>query len=195
MVGPRHEAALRIGRAELPELPHGMEESAEPMAAALSAVREVVADARPEPVDAWSYDELADWVERTFTPWLRGRGEAIARAHAAIEPLDEGELEEHVVGAALLGAVLAQLAEDVATMPLPREIREDPREQVLHRDAFVRAAAPLYRRASDAFGECAASTVQSGMDALEPWAAYCEEALRRLEDAPRPVSEPERAGD
>ena len=75
------------------------------------------------------------------------------------------------------------------------QIREDPREQVLHRDAFVRAAAPLYRRASDAFGECAASTVQSGMDALEPWAAYCEEALRRLEDAPRPVSEPERAGD
>jgi hypothetical protein len=181
------ERPLALGSERLPSLPRGVEGESAPLAEALARVEDALGVGRPEAEADLDRPGFQTFVEEDYAQWVAARSAALRVARQALVPLEGGELGEHVVASALLGLLLSRFAEAIATMPLPRAIHAVPADRLRFRDAFLRAALPLRERAADAFGACASAGVRSGDATLTPWQRYCDERLREIEDAPRPL--------
>jgi len=181
---------LIIGTVTLPPIPASVHESDEVVGNALRLTRAAVAAERPSLDEAASNDETARYMREDFHAWLLDRARAIATAHQALAAMEHGEPDEYVLASALVGMLFATLAREVVETPLPRVVRDDRTQRVLVREALLEAAAPLYRRALEAFGACASTASGAADPTLEPWATYCDDASERAIEAPRPVDEP-----
>lgn len=186
---------LVIGSETMVPLPASVHESDEVVAEALRLSRDATLPERPVLDDAASEEETARFMREDFQAWVVLRARAIGAARQALGQIEHGEPDEYVLASALVGALFAMLAREVQEMPLPRVIRDDPSRRVLVREALLETAAPLYRRALDAFGACASSASGAADPTLDPWARYCDEATERAEQAPHPVdTDPPDAG-
>jgi hypothetical protein len=181
---------LVIGTKTLPPLPVSVHGDDEVVATALGLAREAAVPPRPELRDEATPDDVDRYMSGEFHDWILSRARAIGAARSAFGTLERGETDEYVLASGVIGALFAMLAEEVATLPLPGSIRDDAQRRVLIREALLEAAAPLYRRAIDAFGLCASSAVSSADPTLEAWATYCDGAIREAELAPQPVEAP-----
>jgi hypothetical protein len=178
---------LVLGTVSLPPLPASVHAEDEVVHDALGLAREAAVPPRPALSDEATSAEVTAYMNAEFHDWILSRARAIGVARTALRTMEHGDTDEYVLASAIVGALFAMLAEEVATMPLPDAIQNDVRERVLVRDALRETAAPLYQRAIDAFGGCASSAVSSADPTLEPWAGYCDRAIRLAEEAPRPV--------
>ncbi len=180
---------LVLGTVTLPPLPASVHGDDEVVHDALGLAREAAVPPHPALSDEATRDQVSAYVSAEFHDWMLSRARAIAAARTALAEMEHGDTDEYVLASAIVGALFAMLAEEVANLPLPRAIRDDARERVLVRDALRETAAPLYRRAIDAFGGCASSAVSSADPTLDPWATYCDGAIREAEQAEAPVED------
>jgi hypothetical protein len=178
-----------LGTTTLPPIPASVHETDEVVSEALRVTREAIVPDRPPLDDAASNDETARYMREDFHAWLVSRARSIATARHALSAMEHGEPDEYVLASALVGTLFAMLAREVVDTPLPRVVRGDRTQRVLVREALLEAAAPLYRRALDAFGACASTASGAADPTLEPWASYCDDASERALEAPRPVDE------
>jgi hypothetical protein len=178
---------LVLGTVTLPPLPASVHGDDEVVHDALGLAREAAVPPRPPLSDDATSAEVTAYIDSEFHDWMLSRARAIGAARTALRTMEHGDTDEYVLASAIVGALFAMLAEEVATTPLPRAIREDAHERVLVREALLETAAPLYQRAIDAFGGCASSAVSSADPTLDPWATYCDAAIRDAEEAPQPV--------
>ena len=181
------ELTFELGPERLPELPDDLDPESPSLRDGLARAREALVPARPEPQAGWDDPAFQRFVGEEYATWLRGRAETLRAARAALGPAEQGELGEHVVASAVIGVLFARLAEAIATMPLPTAIEARDGDRLRFRDAFLRTAAPLFDRAADAFGSCASATIGSRDRSLSGWQRFCDDALRRAQDAPRPM--------
>lgn len=180
-------APFDLGSVTMPPLPVTVHTSDEVVAEALRRAREATLPERPTlPTDA-SDEETASYMRVDFQAWLVERARAIGAARTALAAIEHGEPDEYVLASALIGTLFAMLAREVQETPLPTVILEDRAQRVLVREALLETAAPLYRRALDAFGACASTAAGAADPNLEAWATYCTEATDRAEQAPHPV--------
>lgn len=178
---------LVLGTVTLPALPASVHGDDEVVHGALGLAREAAVPPRPELSDDADAATVIAYMNTEFHDWMLSRARAIGTARTALRTMEHGDTDEYVLASAIVGALFAMLAEEVATLPLPRAIREDAHQRVLVREALLETAAPLYQRAIDAFGGCASSAVSSADPTLDAWATYCDGAIRDAEEAPRPV--------
>lgn len=181
------ELPFELGPERLPELPRDVDAEAAPFAEGLAHAAYALAVARPEPERDLDRAGYQTFVEEDYARWVAARAEALRAARAALAPAEQGELGEYVVASAVLGVLLARFAEAISTMPVPASIDAVPADRLRFRDAYLRAAAPLWDRAADAFGACASATVRSGDATLGAWQRFCDERLERVQEAPRPM--------
>ena len=120
--------------------------------------------------------------------WLLGRAHALRDARAALASAEDGEDAEHIVAAAILGILYADLGWQIAEIVLPRSVREDELGALAMRNALLQMSSPLFDQALSAFGACASSAVGSADPTVERWARFCDEESERLVDAPRPIA-------
>jgi hypothetical protein len=178
-----------LGEATLPPLPVTVHSSDEVVSAALGRAREATIPERPPLADDASQEETDRYMREDFQAWLVERARAIGAARSALGAMEHGEADEYVLASALVGTLFAMLAREVQEMPLPRVITEDRTRRILVREALLETAAPLYRRALDAFGACASMAAGAADPTLDAWATYCTDATDRAEQAPHPVEE------
>lgn len=183
----RVELTFELGPERLPELPTDLDPEVPPLRDGLSSARDALALARPEPEPGWDDAAFRRFVAEDYARWLRARGEALRAARTALSDAERGELGEHVVASAVIGVMFARFAEAIATMPLPTAIEAREGDRLRFRDAFLRTAAPLFDRAADAFGSCASASVGADDRSLGGWQRFCDEALQRAQEAPRPL--------
>jgi hypothetical protein len=181
---------LVLGTVTLPALPASVHADDEVVHDALGLAREAAVPERPALSDDAAAADVIAYMNTEFHDWMLSRARAIGTARTALRTMEHGDTDEYVLASAIVGALFAMLAEEVATLPLPRSIRDDAHQRVLVREALLETAAPLYQRAVDAFGGCASSAVSSADPTLDPWATYCDAAIRAAEEAPRPVDAP-----
>lgn len=181
------ELPFELGPERLPELPRDVDPEAPPFAEGLAHVAYALSLARPDPERDLDRAGYQTFVEEDYARWVAARAEALRVARTALAPAEQGELGEYVVASAVLGVMLARFAEAIATMPVPASIDTVPGDRLRFRDAYLRAAAPLWDRAADAFGACASATVRSGDSTLDRWQRWCDERLEAVQEAPRPV--------
>lgn len=183
----RVELSFELGPERLPELPTDLDPEAPPLRDGLSSARDALSLARPEPEPTWDDAAFRRFVAEDYAQWVRARGEALRAARAALSDAERGETGEHVVASAVIGMMFARFAEAIATMPLPTAIEARDGDRLRFRDAFLRTAAPLFDRAADAFGSCASASVRADDPSLAGWQRFCDEALQRAQEAPRPL--------
>ncbi len=190
------ERTLLIGTVELPPLPPSLYANAPPLDVAVTRVEVALSLTRPPlPLDA-SAEAYRTWLDNDYATWIENRGRAVRGVHDSVEPLQRADsaspdeaLRRHVVASTLMGVVYADFGSEIASSPIPRAAAPDQSSRILHRDAYLRSAAQLFRRARDSFGACASACVRSADPSLDSWSRYCEEAITRLEDRPRPIED------
>jgi hypothetical protein len=181
------ELPFELGTERLPEMPHEVDPEGDALREGLALAVTAFALARPEPEGDLDRPGYQTFVEEDYARWLAERGQALGAARRALARAERGEVGEYAVASAVIGLLFARFAESIATMTLPAAIESVPADRLRFRDAFLRAAAPLFDRAADAFGACASATVRTGDATLGPWQRYCDERLERAQDAPRPI--------
>lgn len=180
-------APFTIGSITLPPLPATVHASDEVVSEGLRRAVEATLPERPALDEEATQDETSRYMREDFQAWLVERARAIGAARSALGGMEHGEPDEYVLASALVGTLFSMLAREVQDTPLPRVIREDRAQRVLVREALLEAAAPLYRRALDAFGACASTAAGAADPTLDAWASYCTDATDRAEHAPHPV--------
>jgi hypothetical protein len=188
--GDEEGEPLLLGTITMPPLPVSVHASDEVVAEALRLSRDAVLPERPALADDATEEEIARYMREDFQAWMIVRARAIGAARTALGQMEHGEPDEYVLASALVGTLFSMLAREVQETPLPRVIRESSSQRVLVREALLEAAAPLYRRALDALGACASTAAGAADPTLDPWATYCDDAIERGEQAPRPVDVP-----
>lgn len=166
-----------IAGIELPRMPIEVNRREPPLRDGWSATARSLTMRAPRPplgeaweVEAWADDELADWLGR--------RGDAIAQAQRALEPARQGDPEASVVASTLLGLAYARFAMDVRGLDTPRAFADDARRAREYREALETAAQPLWLRALDAFGGCAATASAQPAHHLDRWRERCDDESR-----------------
>lgn len=153
---------------------------------ALESVRRSLALRPPEPRAELDRRRFQEWVDRTYSPWLSERGQLVrAAVHALSEIEDDGPNQVVVQG--LVGLMLERFAKAIASLHLPTEIQSSSGDSILYRQAFLTTSEPLFDRAADAFGACAAASSRTAERELEDWRVYCDEHLENVQTAPRPI--------
>lgn len=185
--GDRDDLPFELGPEDLPEMPHEVDPEGEALREGLALAVIAFGIARPEPEADLDRAGYQTFVEEDYARWLGERGQALGAARRALARAESGAVGEYAVASAVIGLLFARFAEAIAAMPLPAAIDTVPADRLRFRDAFLRAAAPLFDRAADAFGACASATVRTGDATLGPWQRFCDERLERAQDAPRPI--------
>ncbi len=178
---------LDLGERMLPPLPATVHETDEPVREALRLSREALVPERPVLADDASAEETARFMRESFQAWIVTRARGIQQARNALAALEHGEPDEYVLASALVGTLFSMLAAEIEAMPLPRVVEDDHDERILVREALLELAAPLHRRALDAFGACASAASGAADPTLDPWASYCDDETQRTEEGPHPV--------
>lgn len=180
---------LTLGDWELPERPHDVHFDEGVLSEGAALAEATMDDARPV-LDAGSTAaEVHDWVEGPLREWLLRRAHGIRDARAALAPAEDGEDAEHIVAAAIVGVLYADLAWAIAQIVIPRAVRDDELGALAMRNALLEMSSPLFDQALSAFGACASSAVGSADPTVERWARFCDDESERLVDAPRPIAE------
>ncbi|WP_157069766.1 hypothetical protein [Sandaracinus amylolyticus] len=181
------ELPFALGPERLPELPREVDAEEAPLAPGLARAIDALMLARPEPEADLDRAGYQTFVEEDYARWVAARADALRVARTALAPAEQGEVGEYVVASAVIGLMLARFADAIATMPVPSTIDLVPADRLRFRDAYLRAAAPLWDRAADAFGACASASARADDATLSPWQRFCDERLEQAQDAPRPV--------
>ncbi|MDQ3034275.1 MAG: hypothetical protein M3Y87_17845 [Myxococcota bacterium] len=181
------ELTFELGTERLPPMPHDVDSEGEALREGLTLAVQAFAIERPAPELDLDRAGYQTFVEEDYARWLAERGQALGVARRALAAAERGETGEYAVASAVIGLLFARFAEAIATMPLPVAIEAVETDRLRFRDAFLRAAAPLFDRAADAFGACASATVRARDATLGPWQRFCDERLERVQDAPRPI--------
>lgn len=183
---------LTLGDWELPARPHDIHFDEGVLADGASLAEETMGDARP-PLDGdATAAEMHEWVEGPLRQWLLRRAHGIRDARAALAPAEDGEDAEHIVAAAIVGVLYADLAWQIAEIAIPRAVRGDELGALAMRNALLEMSSPLFDQALSAFGACASSAVGSADPTVERWARFCDDESERLVEAPRPIAESDR---
>ena len=176
-----------LGPVRLPALPPEVRDEDEPFMSALDLTRSFLMNERPEAPRELSERGFERFVQERFTEWVTARARSLRELDEKLDPLKESALVgQRVVAQTLIALCLAKFAEQIASMPFPQPVQDNPRARVLQRDAFVRMAHPLYTRSRDSFGACAAATSQE--PSLDRYRHFCDEGTMRLQNAPRPLN-------
>lgn len=181
------ELPFELGPERLPGMPREVDPAGDTLREGLALAAQALALTRPEPEADLDRPGYQTFVEEDYGRWLAARGEALGVARRALASAEHGDAGEHAVASAVIGVLFARFAEAIATMPIPVAIESVETDRLRFRDAFLRAAVPLFDRAADAFGACASASVRSRDSTLGPWRRFCDERLERVQDAPRPI--------
>jgi hypothetical protein len=181
------ELEFELGHERLPRMPHEVDPEGENLKDGLALATIALDMSRPEPESDLDRPGYQTFIEEDYARWVSSRAEALQRARAALVRAEQGEVGEYAVASAVIGLLFARFGEAIATMPMPTAIAEVAADRLRFRDAYLRAASPLFERAADAFGACASATVRGRDSTLGRWQRFCDEQLERLEDAPRPM--------
>lgn len=185
--GGEDEDELVLGDWDLPARPHGLEWDEPPLDEGAMIAHESLAIARPLLPTETTAAEMHVWVDGALHDWLLERARAIRAARTALEPAEDGDDAQHIVAAAILGVMYADLAWEIAEIVLPTEVRDDELGALAMRNALLGMSAPLFDQALSAFGACAQSAVGSADPTVERWARFCDDESERVVDAPRPI--------
>lgn len=191
--GAHHEdgdgaAQLVLTGWDLPRRPHEVRWDEPPLADGVALAERALEDTRPALDEAATPAEMRAWVDGPLREWLLRRAHAIRDARVAFAPAEDGEDAEHIVAAAIVGILYADLAWKIAEIALPRLVRADALGALAMRNALLEMSAPLFEQALSAFGACAASAVGSADPTVERWARFCDGESERLLDAPAPIA-------
>lgn len=166
-----------IAGIELPRLPADVSVEEGPLHAGweLTVVALTMPAPRPPRGEAW---EVETWADDGLADWMRRRARAITAAQRALESTRHGAPEQSVVASTILGLAYARFALDVRGIGTPRAFAGDERRSRAYREALEVAAQPLWQRALDAFGSCAAVAGSQPAHALGRWREHCDREAR-----------------
>lgn len=187
--GDENADELELSGWELPDRPHDVHFDEGPLAEGAALARETIRDARPELDADVTAAGMHEYVDGALHEWLLRRARAVRDARVALGSAEEdGEDAEHIVAAAIVGILYADLGWAIAEIAIPRSVRDDELGSLAMRNALLEMSAPLFDQALSAFGACASSAVGSADPTVERWARFCDEESERLVDAPRPIT-------
>lgn len=175
----------------LPEPPVSADVDDPDLEPVVNESRAMLARAIPTPDEGLPSSEMRAFVEGPLATWLGEQARSIRVAWTAVQRIDGSEIGAHVVGRAIVGVTLLELASRVASLPLPRAVREDASARLAIREALVSASRPLLERATQALGACASAAVGASDPTVDEWRVFCDAEIERAERAPRPLDEPE----
>ncbi|MCA9579585.1 MAG: hypothetical protein R3B40_05800 [Polyangiales bacterium] len=172
--GAEEEASESPGIADMPYLPMRLGSTT----ARFQRVYRLVLLASESPLvpvpDGASRAAVEVWASDVLVPWIELRSDILASCRIELRALRAGELEEHLIAAALVGYLYEDTALQLRGVRIPTP--GNPR-------ADVRAAPPariefLLEQARRAFERC----LLAGVGELEvaSYRQYCEEAVARL---------------
>lgn len=185
--GQADELVFELGDERLPRMPHRVEPEGDLLREGLALAARALSMPAPVPESDLDRPGYQTFVEEDYARWVSSRAEALHQSRAALAPAEQGTTGEYAVVSAVIGLLFARFAEAIATMQIPSAIAEVTADRLRFRDAYLRAASPLFDRAADAFGACASVSARSSDSTLARWQRFCDEQLERLEDAPRPM--------
>jgi hypothetical protein len=190
--GGEDEEAPRIVIAglTLPEPPVSVDADDPDLEPVVNESRAMLARAIPTPDEGLPASEMRAFVEGPLATWLGEQARSIRVAWTAVQRIDGTDIGAHVVGRAIVGVTLLELASRVALLPLPRAVREDTAARLAIREALVSASRPLLERATQALGACASAAVGASDPTVDEWRVFCDAEIERAERAPRPLDEP-----
>ncbi|GAB4205716.1 MAG: hypothetical protein OHK0013_21840 [Sandaracinaceae bacterium] len=174
----------------LPEPPVSVDTDDPDLEPVVNESRAMLARAVPTPDEGLPVSEMRAFVEGPLVTWLGEQARSIRLAWTAVQRIDGSEIGAHVVGRAIVGVTLLELASRVARLPLPRAVREDAAARLAIRDALVSAARPLLERATQALGACASAAVGASDPTVDEWRVFCDAEIERAHRAPRSFEEP-----
>jgi hypothetical protein len=174
----------------LPEPPVSVDVDDPDLEPVVSEARAMLARAIPTPDEGLPASGMRAFVDGPLATWMDGQARSIRVAWTAVQRIDGREIGAHVVGRAIVGATLLELASRVARLPLPRAVREDTSARLALREALVAASRPLLERATQALGACASAAVGASDPTVDEWRVFCDGEIERAERAPRPLDEP-----
>lgn len=129
------------------------------------------ADRRQAPLQAWVDDAVVDWVE--------GRSQALAEIRFQFGmPLRASEAER-VVAEATLGLLQEDTALQLAELPVPVELAEEPEIRTMYGEMLAQEVRPLFAAALVSFRECA-NLAFDGPAGLRHFAPFCDARFRGL---------------
>lgn len=122
--------------------------------------------------------EVESWADDALGEWMRRRAEAIALAQHALDPVRHGRPRRSVVASLILGLAYARFAMDLRGLPTPTVFADDEDRAREYREALEAAAWPVWQRALDAFGSCAAVAAEQPAHSLARWRERCDQEAR-----------------
>jgi hypothetical protein len=190
--GERDEDAPRfvIEGLTLPEPPVSVDVDDPDLEPIVREAGAMLGRAIPVPEDTLGIGDMRGFVDGRLAAWMDQEARSVRVAWVAMQRIEAGELGAHVVARALVGTTLLELASRVATLPLPRAVREDTTARLGIREALVSAARPLLERATQALGACASAAVGASDPTVDEWRVFCDAEIERAERVPRPLDEP-----
>ncbi len=174
----------------LPEPPVTVDADDPDLEPIVREARDLLGRAIPTPEDELAVPEMRGFVDGRLAAWMATQAGSIRTMWLAMQHIDTGELGAHVVARAITGTTLLELARRIATLPLPRAVREDTTARLAIREALVSAARPILERATQALGACASAAVGAGDPTVDEWRVFCDAEIDRADSVPRPIEEP-----
>ncbi|MEC7522176.1 MAG: hypothetical protein VYE22_19980 [Myxococcota bacterium] len=171
---------LRIAGIALPRLPLEVSATEPPLADGWARAEAALTMPTPRPPEGEAW-EVEGWADGELGDWMRRRAEVVGAAQRALEPAREGRPEHSVVASLLLGLAYSRFALDLRGIETPLAFSNDPERAQAFRAAMEQAARPLWLRALDAFGSCAAVAAEAPAHSLARWRERCDAELRAVE--------------
>ncbi|HEX7479435.1 MAG TPA: hypothetical protein VF331_16650 [Polyangiales bacterium] len=165
--------------AALPELPRTAPTNAQRMHQALTLAQQVFAAQLPAAPDDRSCASLQAWVEQQVAPWVEKRRDAVADTRFQFGPAEAQQAADVVVERAVLGLLQEDTALELAGIPSPSELDEEPEIAAMFRDLIRGQAQPFVSSARDEYRHCV-ETGQHGADDLRRFGDFCRTRLSRL---------------
>lgn len=167
------EEGPTIAGIALPRLPVDVTPEDEPLREGWALTEQALTMPTPRPPtgEAW---EVETWADDALGDWMQRRAQAIAAAQRALDPARHGRPDHSVVASTLLGLAYARFAMDLRGLETPEVFQEDPERARAYRAAMETAAQPLWQRALDAFGSCAAVAHRQPAHSLDRWRERCD---------------------
>jgi hypothetical protein len=127
--------------------------------------------AEPVPPNQPTVSELAAYTDGPLRAWLEQKNELVEAARAELDMAAEETHVQRIVAGALVGLMYEDVWRVLRTVPLPRDLEEEPEIADVYREVVEFQATPYLEHARRAYDACARNGVQPA--AMARWSRYC----------------------
>ncbi|HKU40605.1 MAG TPA: hypothetical protein VJR89_20735 [Polyangiales bacterium] len=173
---------LRPGDASAPPslraLPELSKDRSERLHRGLTQAKQVFAAQLPAAPSERSYDVLSAWVESEVAHWIDARRDAVEETRFQFKS-SAPEPATQVIASAVIGLLQEDTAHQLAQIPQPRELDNEPEIAALFHELVLGQADPFQRAALEEYESCAKAGDEEGGQ-LQRFAKFCKERHHRL---------------